>query len=264
MLRPACVTVLAGTLIHMPSLEPSRAPQILILWDVDHTLIETRGVGFAIYKRAFPAATGRPLDTLAQVSGRTELDIMRETLRINGIEPTGESTAKLATALISGYENAREELATTGRALPGAAATLDRLATELRVHQGVLTGNLRDVARIKLEVFGPDTRLDLEASAYGDDHSEPPKLVAIAQARAYDRTGTIFDNQHTILIGDTPKDIEAGLAAAVRAIAVASGKSTAKELRAAGATIIVDDLTDPEHITHLVTQVDGISCWGRG
>jgi phosphoglycolate phosphatase len=219
------------------------APQILVLWDVDHTLIETRGVGFAIYKRAFPAATGRPLNTLAQVSERTELDIMRETLRVNGIEPTNESVAKLANALINGYENARDELATTGRALPGTKATLDRLAAEPRVHQGVLTGNLRDVARIKLEVFGLDTRLDLETSAYGDDHSERPKLVAIAQARASEHAGTTFDNQHIILIGDTPKDIEAGLTAGVRAIAVASGKSTPKELHAAGATIIVNDLT---------------------
>jgi phosphoglycolate phosphatase-like HAD superfamily hydrolase len=238
----------------MPSTDSPRVPQVLVLWDVDHTLIETRGVGSAIYKRAFPAATGRPLDMLAQVSGRTELDIMRETLRVNGIEPTNETIAKLVTALISGYENAREELATTGRALPGAEATLDRLAAEPRVHQGVLTGNLRDVARIKLEVFRLDTRLDLEASAYGDDHSERPKLVAIAQARASNRTKTTFDNQHTILIGDTPKDIEAGLTAGVQVIAVASGKSTAKELRAVGATIIVDDLTNPEHITQLITK----------
>ena len=238
----------------MPSADSSPTPRVLVLWDVDHTLIETRGVGSAIYKRAFPAVTGRPLDTLAQISGRTELDIMRETLRVNGIEPTDESVAKIATALISGYEDAREELATTGRALPGAAATLERLAAAHQVHQGVLTGNLRDVARIKLEVFGLDLRLDLEASAYGDDHSERPKLVAIAQTRASDRTGTTFDNQHTVLIGDTPKDIEAGLTAGVRVIAVASGKSNAEELRASGATLIVDDLTDSEHIAQLVTR----------
>ena len=246
--------VLAGTLILMPSVEPSHAPQVLVLWDVDHTLIETRGVGYAIYQRAFPAATGRPLNTLAQVSGRTELDIMRETLRVNGIKPTDESTDKLATALINEYEKARDELATTGRALPGAAQTLQRLAAEPRVHQAVLTGNLRDVARIKLEVFGLDTLLDLRSSAYGDDHNERSKLVAVAQARASDHTGTAFDNQHTILIGDTPKDIEAGLTAGVRAIAVVSGKSTAEELHAAGATIVVDNLTDPERITQLVTQ----------
>ena len=52
-------------------MENDAARPHLILWDIDHTLIETRGLGFAIYQRAFPAATGRPLEQLAQVSGRT-------------------------------------------------------------------------------------------------------------------------------------------------------------------------------------------------
>src|SRR6266568_8382733 len=58
-------------------------PRLLVLWDVDHTLIETRGVGRAIYDQAFLVATGRPMTELANVSGRTELDIMTESLRIN-------------------------------------------------------------------------------------------------------------------------------------------------------------------------------------
>ncbi|HET9254243.1 MAG TPA: haloacid dehalogenase-like hydrolase [Pseudonocardiaceae bacterium] len=254
-LRLCELAPLAGRLVAVASAGSFPAPRVLVLWDIDHTLIETRGVGFTIYQRAFPAATGRPLGKLAQISGRTELGIMRETLRVNGIEPTGESVTKLATALIDGYERAREELAATGRALPGATAALERLATAPQVYQGVLTGNLRDVARIKLEIFGLDTRLDLEASAYGDDHSERPELVAIAQARASGRTGTLFDNQHTVLIGDTPQDIEAGLTAGVRVIAVASGKTNLEQLRTAGATITVNDLTDSEHIAQLITHI---------
>lgn len=55
------------------------APRLLVLWDLDHTLIAARGVGRAIYERAFPAATGTPLATaVASMSGRTELDIMAE------------------------------------------------------------------------------------------------------------------------------------------------------------------------------------------
>ncbi len=84
----------------MPSPDESQTARVLVLWDVDHTLIETRGVGYAIYQRAFPAATGRPLDQLAQIAGRTELDIMRETLRINDIEPTDDAVDKLAAALV--------------------------------------------------------------------------------------------------------------------------------------------------------------------
>jgi phosphoglycolate phosphatase-like HAD superfamily hydrolase len=213
-----------------------------VLWDVDHTLIETRGVGRAIYDRAFPAATGKPLAELASVSGRTELDIMAETLRINGIKPTNGMVTRLADELVQGYEDAREELRTVGRALPGARDVLASLADEPASHQSVLTGNLREVTRIKLEVFGLDGYLDLASGAYGDDHSDRPKLVALAQRRAGARTGDVFGNDATALIGDTPQDVEAGLAAGVRVIGVATGKTSAEELRDAGAHDVASNL----------------------
>ncbi|MFE0020352.1 HAD family hydrolase [Amycolatopsis sp. NPDC059021] len=217
-------------------------PSTLVLWDVDHTLIETRGVGRAIYERAFPAATGKPLAKLAQIAGRTELDIMTESLRVNDIEPTDEAVRKLAAALVQSYEDARDELAATGRVLPGARETLERLTADPTVYQGILTGNLRAVACIKLEVFGLDQYLDFETSAYGDDHADRAELVKIAQRRAELRIGSSFDSSSTVLIGDTPNDVKAALTAGVRVIAVATGKSSAEGLRAAGATHVVNHL----------------------
>jgi phosphoglycolate phosphatase len=219
-------------------------PHLLVLWDIDHTLIETRGVGRAIYDRAFPVATGRPLAKLAAISGRTELGIMAESLRLNGIEPTDAAVGRLAAALTQGYADAREELATTGRALPGAQETLATLATNPAVHQSVLTGNLREVARIKLEVFGLDRYLALAAGAYGDDDADRPNLVTIAQQRAADLTGVAFDGEATVLVGDTPNDVAAGLAAGVRVIGVATGKASADELRNAGAHEVTASLAE--------------------
>jgi phosphoglycolate phosphatase-like HAD superfamily hydrolase len=220
----------------------------LVLWDVDHTLIETRGVGRAIYDRAFLAATGRPLDQLATISGRTELDIMRESLRLNGLQPTDEATRGLADALIRGYKDARDELAAQGRALPGAHATVAALADNPTVFQTVLTGNLREVARIKLEVFDLDGFLDLDAGAYGDDHTDRSELVAVAQHRAERRTGTPFDNNTTLLIGDTPNDVAAALTAGVRVIGLATGKTTLSELHHAGATWTATQVPDVQDL----------------
>jgi phosphoglycolate phosphatase len=220
------------------------AKRVLVLWDIDHTLIETRGVGLAIYQRVVPTVTGRPFERLANISGRTELDIMAETLRLNGVEPTDDAVAQLAAALVQGYEDARDELGTTGRVLPGAQEVLAKLVADPSVHQGVLTGNLREVARIKLEVFGLAQYLNLDTSAYGDDHADRAELVKIAQKRAAEPTGTWFDGGHTVLVGDTPKDVEAALTAGVRVVAVASGKSTVEQLRQAGAGLVVEDLTD--------------------
>ncbi|MGH3788906.1 MAG: HAD family hydrolase [Pseudonocardiaceae bacterium] len=229
-------------------------PHILVLWDIDHTLIETRGVGRAIYERIFPSVTGKPLRQLADVAGRTELVIMHDTLQLHDVEPTEQIMRRLAAALIQGHDDARQELATAGRALPGAKETLAALAADPRVHQAVLSGNLRDVSRIKLEVFGLDPYLDLASSAYGDDHTERPELVTIAQQRATERVAVTFDNQRTVLIGDTPKDVEAALTAGVRVIGVASGKSNEAQLTQAGAPVTVPDLTRTAKIVQWVTD----------
>jgi phosphoglycolate phosphatase-like HAD superfamily hydrolase len=195
---------------------------------------------------------------LASISGRTELDIMRESLRINGIQPSDEHVQALASALVNGYETARDELLSRGRALPGAVEVLRLLADDPGIYQSVLTGNLRAVARIKLEVFGLDRYLDLTAGAYGDDDPERPKLVAIAQARAAERTGLMFGNEDTALVGDTPKDVEAALVAGVRAIGVATGKTTAEELAQAGAHYVIADLYEaPELFSKLIRGLPG-------
>jgi phosphoglycolate phosphatase len=239
----------------MPTALPSRpAPRLLVLWDLDHTLIETRGLGRALYERAFPAATGTPLATLARVSGRTELDIMTDSLRLNNITPTNEIITRLARALVQTYHDAREELRTIGRALPGAHDTLARLAHHPTVYQSVLTGNLRDVARIKLEVFHLDHYLDLDAGAYGDDDPDRPTLVTIAQQRATQRTGVTFSNGATVLIGDTPQDIEAGLTAGVHVIGVATGQTSTQELRDAGAPHTAANLIECQAILNQLIQ----------
>jgi phosphoglycolate phosphatase len=199
-------------------------PRVLVLWDVDHTLIETRGVGFAIYQRAFKAATGKNMKQLATVSGRTELDIAAETLRINGLKPTSEAIAGLTSALIDGYKAAMSELATTGRTLPGAKETLALLAKEPVIHQTVLTGNLKQVARIKLETFGLARYLDLETGAYGEDDHDRAKLVNLAQRRTRAITGTLLTDKQTVIIGDTPNDVYAAKTAGVNIIGVTTGK----------------------------------------
>jgi phosphoglycolate phosphatase-like HAD superfamily hydrolase len=232
------------------------SPRVLLLWDVDHTLMETRGVGFAIYRRAFKAATGKDMERLAQVSGCTELDIVAETLRLNGLEQTDEAMTRLAGALINGYEAAKGELATRGRALPGAKETLALLAEEPLIYQSLLTGNLKEVARIKVETFGLAQYLDLEAGAYGGDDHDRAELVPIAQRRARAITGAAFANNQTVLIGDTPNDVRAAKSAGVHIIGVTSGKSSDDELMRAGAEKVLADLRDAERVRVLISSLD--------
>jgi len=141
----------------------------LVLWDIGHTLIETRGVGRAVYERIFPVATGQPLRELATVHGRTELDIMHGPLLAHGIEPNAQIIERLAAALAGGYRSAIDALTERGRVLPGVWQALCTLADEPGTHQGVLTGNTTEVARIKIEAFGLDRYIAPSLGAYGDD-----------------------------------------------------------------------------------------------
>lgn len=220
-------------------------PQIrLVLWDIDHTLIETRGVGRAIYERVFPAVTGQPLRELATVHGRTELDIIHDTLELHGITATQDTVTRLAAALAEGYRAAIDELIARGRVLTGVRDALEALAAEPGVRQSVLTGNTTDVARIKVEAFGLDRYLDLTIGAYGDDHRERAELVNIARKRAAERLGVLVSASQVVVIGDTPADVDAALTAGARVISVATGRYSVDDLAAAGAVSPLDTLGD--------------------
>lgn len=232
-LRPDTLAVMAG-----------HDGMRLVLWDIDHTLIETRGVGREIYERIFPSATGQPLRDLATVHGRTELDIIHDTLQLHSIDPTDDTVAKVAAALAEGYRAAVDELKARGRVLPGVWPTLEAYAATSGTHQSVLTGNTTDVARIKVETFGLDRYLNLALGAYGDDHHDRSQLVAIACDRATYHLDTTITAEHVTIIGDTPNDVQAALATGTHIIAVATGRYSVDDLRAAGAPTVVAGLTE--------------------
>src|SRR6185437_5307856 len=134
---------------------------------------------------------------------------------------------------------------------PGASADAGPGTLGLRVHQSVLTGNIRPVAEVKLSAVGLREPLDLCIGAYGDDHEVRTELVQVARRRAAAVHGTSsgdFGGMSTILIGDTPLDIEAALAAGARAVGVATGPSQAADLLAAGAHAVLPDLTDTRQV----------------
>jgi len=133
--------------------------------------------------------------------------------------------------------------------MPGARETLAHLSTAAHITQSVLTGNTRDVARIKLETFGLHDYLDLTVGAYGDDDPHRPTLVTIARARATTQT-VQFDEQTTVLIGDSLGDIATARHGGARIIAVAAGGSSATDLSSADA--VIDDLADPHTVADLI------------
>ncbi|MFB7470771.1 HAD family hydrolase [Kitasatospora sp. NPDC056184] len=224
--------------------------RLLLLWDIDGTLIDGGHLCAAVYPRAFERLTGRPALHRVATAGRTEPDIMAELFARHGVS---EVEPDLVTAeLTSQLHGLATELRTVGRVLPGVVETLRALGAEREVAQSVLTGNVRANAALKLGLFGLAEFMDLAVGAYGDDAHERAVLVPVARRRAAAAYGHGFEAAATVLIGDTPRDVQAGRAGGARVVAVASGASSAAELRAAGADAVLADLRDTAAVLRAV------------
>ncbi|WP_406691608.1 haloacid dehalogenase-like hydrolase [Saccharopolyspora sp. ID03-671] len=220
----------------------------LVLWDVDHTLIDSVGLGGAAYERIFPQVTGQPVRERAMMDGRTDLGTIDLMLRAHALEPTRERVAAMTAALAEVFDEVRGELVARGRVLPGVREALSAFDADPAVHQSVLTGNTAQVARIKLDAFDLLGHFDLAIGAFGDDHLRRGGLVPVARERAARELGIDFSPERIVLIGDTLNDVRAAHESGARLIAVATGSHSADELRSAGAEVVFDALPAPEEL----------------
>lgn len=225
---------------------------VLVLWDIDHTLIETRGIGRAAFAAAFEQVTGTTLARMPHITGRTEPDIYQATAELHGITDPPPFNA-FAEALAAAYIARQHDLKHRGRVLPGAAKALAHLADLPKVRQSVLTGNTRAVAQIKLETFGLDTHLDLSVGSYGDDDDHRPALVRVAQSRASTHYAAMFDRRNTILIGDSASDVATAVEGGAHIIAITAGGTSAADL--GGADLVLDELTNIEALSRAVNSL---------
>ncbi|WP_436847007.1 HAD family hydrolase [Streptomyces atratus] len=226
----------------------------LVLWDIDHTLIATRGVGREIFGACFEQVTGQVMKKQAAVDGMTEPVIFRETAKLHGID--SDRSMFEAFARCSGEQHLMRasELRERGHALPGAATALAAIAGLDGVVQTVVTGNIRPVAEIKLGTFGLDGHIRFPCGGYGEDDDERAELVRIAIRRTSQALNTPIAADDVLLIGDTPADVTAGLDNGVRVVAVGSGRSSTSELREAGATTVVAGLEDLDPLLRTLSR----------
>jgi phosphoglycolate phosphatase-like HAD superfamily hydrolase len=223
----------------------------LVLWDVDHTLLDAGGAGVALLQQAFTEMFGHAFPVIPALAGRTDRAIELEILTRAGV-PEPQAQIPGFQRLVAGLAPQFGELVRSGgRVLPGAAEALAAVAARADgqrgptpVIQSVLTGNLRVMARVKLAALGLDRFLDLQVGAYGDDHEVRADLVPLARASAAAAYRADFAGDATVLIGDTPLDIEAARLTGARSVGVASGGFTEAELTAAGADVVLPGLAD--------------------
>ncbi|MFG2002337.1 HAD family hydrolase [Spirillospora sp. NPDC048911] len=227
----------------------------LVLWNIDHTLVDVGRLTREAYAEAFQRTTGRPLVRLAPTPGRTESEIIFETLAFNDIVTTDDHLPAFMSALAEAFGARRADLKAHGRVLPGAREALAALSRLPGTVQSVLTGSIQPNAVLKVTELGLADHLDLEVGGYENGVYSKAALLELARTRAGEKHGARFTESTSVFIADSPRDVQAAHIAGSPIIAVATGSATEAELRSAGAEVVLPTLGDTDAVLRAVTAL---------
>jgi phosphoglycolate phosphatase len=214
-----------------------------ILFDIDGTLITTGGAGAVAWRMAFEDLYGVPADIgMFSDAGMTDPEVGRRTFAaVLDREPTPRELATLLARRLSHLPGAVYE-SPHYRVLDGVDDLLPRLAAAGYL-LGLTTGGTDSAAHIKL------ARANLARwfsfGGYGSDSTDRTELTRTAIRRAGMLVGMEIDPADVLVVGDTPKDVEAAVGAGAIPVAVASGHYSVDELRATGAEHVLESLREP-------------------
>lgn len=213
-----------------------------ILFDIDGTLISTGGASDRAWHRAFLELQGVEVN-VPDYTGKGVPDPMVGLQCFRGAlgrEPEGDEMPSLM-ALRERHLREEVESSPGYRVMPGVTELLTRLTDEGRL-VGLITGNTRPAARIKLARAGLNGFFAF--GGYGSDADRRADVARAALARAESAAGGRLEREACVATGDTPLDVEAGHAAGIRVVGVATGAYSVAELRAAGGDWVVGSLAD--------------------
>jgi phosphoglycolate phosphatase len=223
--------------------------KLLLLWDIDGTLIASGGAGMRALTVALRNVFGIE-GSLADIdfAGRTDRWIIREVFRKFDLTTSEENF----TRYFDGYVAALPaELANPqARVLPGVREILRAAAAHGAIAQGLLTGNMQRGAQVKLAFHGLWDHFAF--GAFADDSEHRNDLGPHAVRRALERHGVNFAADNVWVIGDTPHDIACGKVIGARTLGVGTGGSTVEQLRAHQPTAVLPDLADTAAVLRLL------------
>jgi phosphoglycolate phosphatase len=222
----------------------------LLLWDIDGTLVYMDRAGERALLIAIQELFQRDLGDHLPVDlrGRTDTSILRDLLTFLEVPVTAGEEARFRATYL-------DLLPTTlpivqPHIKPGIPAALDAVQAHPEMHQALLTGNLKEGARLKLSYLG--LWKYFEFGAFADDSHIRDDLGPFALTRAKEKLGIEFPPERVYIIGDTPHDIACGKAIGAKTIAVATGAFSVEELSALNPTHTFEDLSDTEALLRVI------------
>ena len=203
----------------------------VLLFDIDGTLLQSHGVGRRSVTAALRDLVGDVFDfSDITFSGKTDPQIFREVLEAagrHGLDTAGADPDRFRD-LYHAEMTSRLPDATV-EALPGAVDVVRRLAGD-GAEIGLLTGNIEPIAYDKVARIGLERGL-FPFGAFGSDDADRNALPAVGARRASAHLGREVAPADLVIIGDTPRDIACAHASGATAVAVATGRYDADQLR---------------------------------
>ncbi|MCL4871621.1 MAG: HAD hydrolase-like protein [Anaerolineae bacterium] len=224
----------------------------LILFDIDGTLIQANGAGKQMLALAMEDVFGTagPIEKY-NLGGKTDTQIVTDLLRATAI-PDHQIETNLPTLFARMVHHGQTVLPTSRAApCPGVKPLLAALQGRPDMLLGLVTGNIEPVAPLKLAAAGLDPTI-FRVGAYGSQHHDRNQLPPLAMKQATDLTKLQFAGYNTIVVGDTPLDIQCARANGAKAVAVATGRYTLTTLNQYKPDILLPNLADTETVLQLL------------
>lgn len=213
---------------------------IVILFDIDGTLIHSGGAGLAALHCAVREEFGVDEPCHVSLSGRTDRGIARDLFQAHDVPQTEENWRRFRSCYL---KHLRQQLPLrNGAVLPGVTSLVTALANRDGVTLGLLTGNVREGASIKLSHY--QLQHHFAFGGFGDHHLHRDDVAREALQASRERVGETLRPDRVWVIGDTPLDVSCAKAIGAKSIAVATGSHPRAELSASHPDVVVDDLTD--------------------
>jgi phosphoglycolate phosphatase-like HAD superfamily hydrolase len=217
-----------------------RRPTV-VLFDVDGTLVTTGGAGRRAMAQAFTVVHGSA-DALEGIGlgGATDRAILREALSRLDLELT---EARFETLIETYLGRLVDEVERSPgyRVLTGARRLLEVLSRDALLSLGLGTGNVREGALIKLRRGSIDGYFQF--GGFGSDAEARPELLRMGFRRGAECMGLSAEKVRKVVVGDTPKDVDAAHAVGAECLAVATGTASEAELFESGAERVVRELS---------------------
>ncbi|MCX8130768.1 MAG: HAD hydrolase-like protein [Clostridia bacterium] len=214
----------------------------LLIWDIDGTLIQGRGIGRIAMDKAFFELYGIDSGFKGiEMAGRLDAAIVGDAFKLHGISDSDQNIFFSTYCRHLEYEVAR--LPGT-IAAPGIIRLLELLLNEKNFFSILGTGNIEKGARIKLEK--EKMNRFFPTGGFGGSRLERWQIIQEAIHNAQDYFDMEYIPENIYVIGDTPKDIECGKKLDIKSIAVATGMYSVQELQAYEPSYVFEDFTDTE------------------